>query len=497
MTIAISSHKGIGHLLESVGSGDVYLKLTPSDAQAFINVYGDYIYALLRGPINREIVKIDIAASALSGNGILTVARGQGGTSATAWPVGTLVLCTTNADHYNAIIQRGEYRQIAYNPNEILTPLYAGEKIYQTGPAGCERWWKAFNAVNPYWDIITGAACGNETYQDIGWTYDLLMPIAPEEHILMVYTEAGDGCIVGFSADWATARGTANEAFQQSNNETGAGVNNVGSPYYIIGRTFYEFDLSFFDGVDRTITDISLDLVGFSRVESSFQAYSSIWTGVTALADYNKFGSTVFFDTPQTLVLWDGGNPKRNVLPLNAAGLAYIATKYSAKAAFCLREYPHDVLDVAPTVAGRNGLYFKEIGYQAYQKYPRLILTYNKVPNWVQKFGPTAFSITNGATWDGVKYTSVGNSVNLAPVGTWFKDERPIKVRIEFQGDGDDTAWIEMFNTDGYGDLFDDRNQVISDQEIYINNYGNFDLEDFYIFIDTGATITNIEFLYP
>jgi hypothetical protein len=319
----------------------------------------------------------------------------------------------------------------------------------------------------------------------------------PEEHILMVYSDDGDGNINGADADWATARSVADEAFQQGNSEIGPGVNNFGGPYYVVGRSFYEFDLSFFNGVNREITDIALDLVGYTYIESSFQLYSTTWTGETALGDFNNFGSTIFFDAPKTLELWDGGYPKRNVLSLNEAGLEYIATKYSGKAAFCLREFDHDVSDSAPDENGyRNGMYFSEIGYQEHQTNPRLILTYNKRPLWVEHFGPTAFSITNGATWDGSKYISVGGSVELTPVGTWFVDERPIKVRITFR-DHVGLAWIEMKNTDGILELFDNRNEIDSEQEIYINNYGNFDLDSFYIFIDTGAFITNIEFLYP
>ena len=90
-----------------------------------------------------------------------------------------MLFASTHADHYNSIIQRGENRVIDYNPNEILNPLYAGEKVYQDSPAGCERWWKSFNDTDPYWDIITGQACGSEEYQDIGWDYDLLESTVP------------------------------------------------------------------------------------------------------------------------------------------------------------------------------------------------------------------------------------------------------------------------------------------------------------------------------
>jgi photosystem II stability/assembly factor-like uncharacterized protein len=175
MTIGFA-HKAIGHLLAAVGTSDTELKVDSQVFESFIRIPGDDKYAILRDPVNREIVKIDIAGST---SPILTVARGQGGTSAKSWKTGALIFASTHADHYNSIIQAGAYRTIDYNPNEILSPLYAGEKVYQNSPAGCERWWKSFNGADPYWDIITGDPCGSEVYKDIGWDYDLLMPGDP------------------------------------------------------------------------------------------------------------------------------------------------------------------------------------------------------------------------------------------------------------------------------------------------------------------------------
>lgn len=171
MTIGFA-HKAVAHLLVAITASDTALVVDPQAFEALIRIPGDYIYAILRDPVNRELVKIDIAGST---NPVLTVARGQGGSTPSAFKVGALVAVTTHEDHYNAIIQAGSSRTIDYNPNEILSPLYAGEKVYQDSPAGCERWWKAFNGSDPYWDIITGAKCGAENYEDIGWDYELLM----------------------------------------------------------------------------------------------------------------------------------------------------------------------------------------------------------------------------------------------------------------------------------------------------------------------------------
>jgi hypothetical protein len=169
------AHKIVAHIAGAIESGDTQISIIETFvySEALTNV-ADHIYLMLRGPIYRELVKVDISAS--SWGNYLTVARGQGGTSARAWPLGTVLYATTHEDHFNAIIQSGENRIVDYNPNEILSPLFAGEKIYQSGPSGCERWWVSYNGTDAYWSLITGAPCSEEAYEDIGWTYEILRP---------------------------------------------------------------------------------------------------------------------------------------------------------------------------------------------------------------------------------------------------------------------------------------------------------------------------------
>jgi 6-phosphogluconolactonase (cycloisomerase 2 family) len=123
-----------------------------------------YMLVVLRGPIDREIVKIDIAASVDNEvDKYLTVERGQGGTGSQAWPAGTLIFLSTTADHYGDLLQPDATRQIDFNPNGALAPNYAGEKVFQY--AGCKiRWFMSFNAVDPYWALIAGEPCPNEVW---------------------------------------------------------------------------------------------------------------------------------------------------------------------------------------------------------------------------------------------------------------------------------------------------------------------------------------------
>lgn len=220
------AHKAVGHLAQAIGSSDTTIALQQMEYEPVLSAQGDDVYLMLRGPVNRELVKVDLSASVWGS--YLSVARGQGGTSAVAWPVGSMLFATTHEDHYNSIIQAGQNRTIDYNPNETLTPLYAGEKIYQSGPAGCERWWKSFDDTNLYWDIITGSPCANEAYFDIGWTYPILKSSLSEQTVTYFWDayNAGSGTpwptnpsnmIDGSTATWAVHQGTGSAGDQVCN----------------------------------------------------------------------------------------------------------------------------------------------------------------------------------------------------------------------------------------------------------------------------------------
>lgn len=495
MTIGFA-HKAVGHLVQAIGTSDTTIVLHPMEYEPILSAQGDALYLMIRGPVNRELVKVDIGASVWGS--YLIIARGQGGTSAQTWPIGSMLFATTHADHYNAIIQRGANRTIDYNPNEVLAPLFAGEEIYQDSPVGCERWWKAFNDTDPYWDIITGIPCGSELYTDIGWTYDLLKSTAapPETQVLTLYAENGDGYVGSYGAVWATVRdGAGLEAWPTgTNSDVGAGVRDFGGPNYVVGRCFFEFDLAAISLTDRTITKIELDLCNYGYNESAIQIYGSDFSGDVAVGDFQDFQATAFLDSAFALEMWDGGDYKRNIMLLNAAGKAYIEAAFGGLASFCLREYAHDVLNSPPSSANyRNGLWFMDVGYNDPIRTPRLLITYEKSPEWTQHLDNTKWTATNGATWDGTKWNSADGSIELTPAGTWADGYKPYKIKVTFAGEAE--AWIEMYNTQGSGDLLDDLNLVSSGDEVIITNYNNHDIQDLYIYVN--GNVSNIEFLEP
>jgi hypothetical protein len=264
----------------------------------------------------------------------------------------------------------------------------------------------------------------------------------------------------------------------------------MGSGNYVVGRAFFEFDLTNFTITDRTITKIELDLCAFGYTESDVMLFGSNFTGAVSTSDFLDFLSTALLAAEFTMDMWDGGDYKRNLLQLNAAGETYVINNFDGLVSFCLREYTHDVLDSAPTGNERNGLWFLDFGYTDPLRTPRLKITYDKSPVWVQHLSD--WTILNGASWDGSKYTSSGGLVELE-ANAWASGYKPYKIKIEFAGEA--TAWIEMYNTDGSGELFDGRNEISSNDEILIDNYHNFDMDTLLIYI--SGTVTDIQFLDP
>ena len=145
-----------------------------ADYVPFISSPGDYVYAVLRDQQYKEIVKIDVAASSTYG---LSVGRGQENTSARSWNRGSLFYQDLTADSLDILRQKEVFRTVTYNPNGIIAPAYAYEKIYQTGATACEkRWWKAITATHLVWMLIAGELCDGEMLlypDDPGWDWDV------------------------------------------------------------------------------------------------------------------------------------------------------------------------------------------------------------------------------------------------------------------------------------------------------------------------------------
>lgn len=152
---------GYSNLLAGISASAVTAALIPGGVQNFRKgwVSGKAMYlTLVDAARNREIVKV----TAIAGDN-LTIERAQGGTSARAWPAGTVVSQRPVAENLNGVIQKEGFRSVSSNPNGVLTARYPGEKIYQSGPAAAQRrWFKSTDGTK--WRLVAGATYGTEYF---------------------------------------------------------------------------------------------------------------------------------------------------------------------------------------------------------------------------------------------------------------------------------------------------------------------------------------------
>lgn len=134
-------------LLEAVTASAVQFIIDLGEYEKFLESTGDYSYAqLVDASGNKEIVRVDISASSAhivveeTYSGGLTVTRAQGGTSARAWPRGTMMYQEITETFLNDVHQKAGHRSVAYSPSGVLASLYFGEKVYRSDSPS---WWKS------------------------------------------------------------------------------------------------------------------------------------------------------------------------------------------------------------------------------------------------------------------------------------------------------------------------------------------------------------------
>lgn len=97
-----------------------------------------------------EIVKVtDIF------NDSLIVERGQDGTTAQAWEMGTIICQRGVAADFSGFLQKGVFRTDAVNPNGVYQVNYPGERFYQAGTTECTKRW-FIGVEGTIWNVLAG-----------------------------------------------------------------------------------------------------------------------------------------------------------------------------------------------------------------------------------------------------------------------------------------------------------------------------------------------------
>jgi hypothetical protein len=315
-----------------------------------------------------------------------------------------------------------------------------------------------------------------------------------ESQAFTVYSGPNDGYVYEDNANWTTLRSAASGSEVNSttpNTATAIMARHDAGLDYGISRSFFEFDLSELSGGGRTIQSVILDLVASSNNESNVMVQEGTQSASLGTGDFDSFTGSILAG-PFDMEVFD----TRNLIYFDST--SYVVANLGGTVKFCVREYDHDYSDSTPgnSTNYRNGVYYIEHGYASPLRTPRLIINYLKTPDWTAHFDNTQWSIGSNGSWDGSKYTTSSDTLNL-DTPTFASGYKPYKIRITFTGAT--SIWVELNNTDGSANLFDGDEQFTSGEEKVINNYNNFDIAELDIFnYDSGDfDVTNIEFLEP
>lgn len=184
------ANKLYAHISASITAAQETIPIVQEEMSAILQgfVTSKWLYlTLVDGNGNLEIVKV----TAISGS-TLTVERGQGGSTARAFPKNSPISQRLIAEYFTQFLQKGASRTGAYNPNGALIGAYNGEKFWQTGPADDQKRWWMNTGGGSQWRLLSGALYGNEYEDDEGY---ILTPdvIYPDEDISNVDWQAFGG----------------------------------------------------------------------------------------------------------------------------------------------------------------------------------------------------------------------------------------------------------------------------------------------------------------
>ena len=191
------------------------------------------------------------------------------------------------------------------------------------------------------------------------------------------YAESGDGYIFHrlFAWDLLVSAG----AGTYTDNDDASRWNVAGYRQYYddyeLTRGFLAFDLSPIPA-GATCLACTIRIHGYDYADGNVSVFQGTWTDPLVLDDYDAFTGTPF-----ATIEWSLAVPyfsSYNYLTLNAAGRNYVQSQFGARAAFVLREYDHDVLEIDPgwpPVTLANGMLFRNYFNPLGQ--PEIMVTYS------------------------------------------------------------------------------------------------------------------------
>ena len=139
---------------------------------------------------------------------------------------------------------------------------------------------------------------------------------------------------------------------------------------YELNRAYIAFDLSAIPP-SAGIKSCVVRVYPYENAEGNVSIVQGTWVDPLSLADWDAFTGSPFSTITWALDAY-------NDFTLNSAGRNFIKSKFGSRAAFCLREYDHDVMAIDPgwpPGSLENGMRFSETDFDYHKPKIRIIYT--------------------------------------------------------------------------------------------------------------------------
>jgi hypothetical protein len=182
-----------------------------------------------------------------------------------------------------------------------------------------------------------------------------------------------DGNLFATDASWATVHNAPTNTVATDNEVSAADAITafiLWGIIYRITRSFLYFDLSSIPAGKTCISAI-VSAIGWANATSQISIQKGTQHDTLVTADWNAFSGTYF--SKLTWQKFVDPDLNTNNFTLDASGIAYVQAQFGDTAKFCLRQYEHDYLNVAPATMYQNGVCYADHGTEARRPYITIV----------------------------------------------------------------------------------------------------------------------------
>lgn len=215
------------------------------------------------------------------------------------------------------------------------------------------------------WTTMLEPVAGTDWTEWMATSFPKVLDAVADPNIMeFIAGKTADGRITSyqFGGLWSTVRNAVSGTSTSNSDLTYTGMTATHEPgdEWNVIRSFMYFDLNIPAG--KRIVAAELRVHGGVADSTGVSLQQGTQEDPLTVADFDAFTGPLFdFIASWDMDIWQ-------TFTLSGAGVAYL-NQVSGAAKFCLREYDHDYLDVAPNLTNYyNGLYFQEGAHGPYLK---------------------------------------------------------------------------------------------------------------------------------